>query len=95
MFICLFSGRNLHDSLDSNRSKTKAVHVSIERAEDNNISFPVMIIGFALSLFGFGIYYVFPLSLLAMNFGLLLSIQVSLLIHDMMFDFTMICSFSC
>jgi ABC-type antimicrobial peptide transport system permease subunit len=73
-------GKNLHDSLDSNRSKTKAVQVNIERAEDSNISVPVIIIGIALTTFGFGIYYVFPLSLLSMNFGLLLNMFCFLLI---------------
>jgi hypothetical protein len=67
-------GKNLHDSLDANRSKTLAVQVSVERAEDNHISLSLVISGAALAIFGFGIYYIFPLALLAMNFALLLSI---------------------
>eukprot|EP00026_Physarum_polycephalum_P001697 Phypoly_transcript_01699.p1 GENE.Phypoly_transcript_01699~~Phypoly_transcript_01699.p1 ORF type:complete len:1053 (-),score=137.59 Phypoly_transcript_01699:52-3186(-) len=73
-------GRNLHDSLDTNRSKTQAVQVTIDRAEDNTFSVPVLIIGFALATFGFGVYYVFPLSLLSMNFALLLNMFFFLLI---------------
>lgn len=73
-------GKNLHDSLDINRSKTMAVQVTIDRAEDNTFSTPVLIVGIALALFGFGVYYVFPLSLLAMNFALLLNMFFFLLI---------------
>lgn len=64
----------MHDSLDTNHSKTTAVQITLDRAEDTSFSGSVFIIGCALASFGFGVYYVFPLSLLAMNFALLLSI---------------------
>ncbi|EGC33767.1 hypothetical protein DICPUDRAFT_56279 [Dictyostelium purpureum] len=73
-------GKNLHDSLDVKHSKTMAVQISIERSEDNNFSSGVALIGLILSVFGFGIYYVFPLSLLSFNLTLLLNMFFMLLI---------------
>jgi len=37
--------RNLHDSLDVEHSKTTAVLVTIERAEDGAISWPLFAVG--------------------------------------------------
>ncbi|KAM9977270.1 hypothetical protein ACTFIR_011129 [Dictyostelium discoideum] len=73
-------GKNLHDSLDVKHSKTAAVQISIERSEDNSFSSSVALIGSLLSVFGFGIYYVFPLSLLSFNLTLLLNMFFMLLI---------------
>jgi len=73
-------GKNLHDSLDVKHSKTTAVEISIERSEDNSFSSNVAIIGLLLSLFGFGIYYIFPLSLLSFNLSLLLNMFFLLLV---------------
>ncbi|EFA79184.1 DUF214 family protein [Heterostelium album PN500] len=73
-------GRNLHDSLDVKHSKTMAVQISIERSEDSSFSSSVAIIGLLLSAFGFGIYYIFPLSLLSFNLALLLNMFFLLLI---------------
>ncbi|KAF2072771.1 hypothetical protein CYY_005917 [Polysphondylium violaceum] len=73
-------GKNLQDSLDIKHSKTSAVQISIERSEDNSFSSNVAIIGLLLTMFGFGIYYVFPLSLLSFNLSLLLNMFFLLLI---------------
>ncbi|EGG20920.1 DUF214 family protein [Cavenderia fasciculata] len=73
-------GKNLHDSLDSKHSKTMAVQISIERSEDNSFSTSVAVIGLILAVFGFGIYYIFPLSLLSFNLTLLLNMFFLLLI---------------
>ncbi|KAN0000827.1 hypothetical protein ACTFIZ_001280 [Dictyostelium cf. discoideum] len=73
-------GKNLHDSLDVKHSKTAAIQISIERSEDNSFSSSVALIGSLLSVFGFGIYYVFPLSLLSFNLTLLLNMFFMLLI---------------
>eukprot|EP01133_Synstelium_polycarpum_P002551 gene2551-2924_t len=73
-------GRNLHDSLDVKHSKTMAVQISIERSEDSSFSSSVAIIGLILSAFGFGIYYIFPLSLVSFNLSLLLNMFFLLII---------------
>jgi ABC-type antimicrobial peptide transport system permease subunit len=66
---------NLHDSLDTKHSKTKAVKIDIERDEQSkSISVSMIMTGIGLTLFGATIYYVFPLALLSMNLGLLLNV---------------------
>ncbi|KYQ91201.1 DUF214 family protein [Tieghemostelium lacteum] len=73
-------GKNLHDSLDVKHSKTMAVQITIERSEDNSFSSTAALIGFVLAAFGFGIYYIFPLSLLSFNLTLMLNMFFLLLI---------------
>jgi hypothetical protein len=63
-------GKNLQDSLDPHRSKTKAVVFSIERAEDAKPDPTWLTVGFGLSIFGFLIYYLIPLALLSNNLTL-------------------------
>lgn len=65
-------GQNLTDALDSTRSKTKAVKYNIERASDNKISWAQIVFGICCVVFGFGVYYAFPLALLSFNVTLLL-----------------------
>jgi len=72
-------GQNLHDSLDTKHAKVHAVSVSLERSEDASFSWSVVIIGGVMAIFGFGVYYVMPLSLLTMNFTLLLNLFFILL----------------
>eukprot|EP00727_Mastigamoeba_balamuthi_P014759 m51a1_g9909 hypothetical protein (1044) ;mRNA; r:99120-103292 len=72
--------KNLQESLDTRRSKTQAVKIEIERATHAGISWPLILIGILLSAFGFGVYYVFPISLLTFNFALLLNLFFVLLI---------------
>jgi ABC-type antimicrobial peptide transport system permease subunit len=81
-------GQNLNDSLDTNRSKTKAVKYDIERASENDISAVPIVLGLALAVLGFGVYYFFPLSLLTFNitfllymfFGLILAMLFGLIL---------------
>lgn len=73
-------GQNLHDSLDVKRSKASAIKITIERSEDNSFSASIIVVGVCLAAFGFGIYYIFPLSLLSFNLGLLLNMFFFLLI---------------
>ncbi|KAL0491062.1 hypothetical protein AKO1_009747 [Acrasis kona] len=81
-------GQNLNDSLDTNRSRTKAVKYNIERASENDISAVPIVLGAALALFGFCVYYFFPLSLLTLNitfllymfFGLILAMLFGLIV---------------
>jgi ABC-type lipoprotein release transport system permease subunit len=66
--------QNLHDSLDTKRAKVQAISVDLERSEDKSFSWSLLVIGISLSIFGFAVYYVMPLSLLTLNFTLLLNI---------------------
>jgi hypothetical protein len=79
-------GMNLQDSLDTKHTKTKAVEITVERAEsDSAISLPMVLIGGGLAVFGGATYYVLPLALLSMNYGLLVNIFVFLLIGTTFF----------
>ena len=71
---------NLHDSIDTRQSKTKAISISVSRTEDNFINWNWIIVGLSTSLFGFTVYYVLPLSLLTFDLSLLLYIFVLLLL---------------
>ena len=72
--------QNLSDSIDGNRSKTKAVVVEINRSEQHSVSVPVLVVGLFLALFGIGIYLVFPAALLAFNISLILNLLFVLLL---------------
>eukprot|EP01116_Phalansterium_solitarium_P010119 TRINITY_DN2458_c0_g2_i3.p1 TRINITY_DN2458_c0_g2~~TRINITY_DN2458_c0_g2_i3.p1 ORF type:complete len:1000 (-),score=386.52 TRINITY_DN2458_c0_g2_i3:162-3161(-) len=72
--------KSLHESLDVRRSKTKAVEISINRSEAGSVSVPLVLVGLLLSAFGFGVYLVFPMSLLTMNLALLLNMFFALLL---------------
>ncbi|KAF2070045.1 hypothetical protein CYY_008641 [Polysphondylium violaceum] len=71
---------NLHDSLESNRSKVKSIIITIERASDSSFTINTIAIGAFLSVFGFGAYYIFPYSLVSGNLGFLLNSMFVLLI---------------
>ncbi len=75
---------NLHDSLDSRRSQTKAVVISIERTKGQGISVRALMIGLVLTAFGFGIYYFLPLALVNTNITLLFNIFLILLVGMML-----------
>jgi ABC-type lipoprotein release transport system permease subunit len=72
--------RSLTSSLDVRRQAAPAVQISIERSESGAISVPLLCAGVLLAGFGFGIYYVMPLSLLSFNLALLLNLFVLLLV---------------
>jgi hypothetical protein len=72
--------RSLHTSLDVRRQAAPAVRITIERSESGAISVPLLCAGVLLAGFGFGIYYVMPLSLLSFNLALLLNLFVLLLV---------------
>jgi len=74
-------GKNLHDALDTRKSKVSAVKVKLERADPTqHISWTMVIVGAGIAAFGSIIYYVFPLALLSFNLGLLLNVFFFLLI---------------
>lgn len=66
---------NLHDSLDTRHSKTQAVTYRLERADAggaSSVKTSTVLVGFLLLVFGFTIFYFFPLALLSLNIELLL-----------------------
>jgi ABC-type antimicrobial peptide transport system permease subunit len=65
-------GKSLHDALDTGRSKTEAIKYHIDREADVVVDWPTVLIGCVGTIFGFGIYYFMPLSLLSFNLTLLL-----------------------
>ncbi|EFC50030.1 FtsX domain-containing protein [Naegleria gruberi] len=73
-------GQNLHDSLDTERSKTKSVEYSIERNSETSISTSLVVIPGLIVISGFCVYYFFPLSLLTLNLNFLLTMFFAVLL---------------
>lgn len=71
---------NLHDALDTKRSKQKTVIITIERASSGELHTSLLITGLLLVIFGFGIYYFLPLALVYNNITLLFNIFLILLV---------------
>ena len=72
-------GQNLHDSLDTQRS-VSAVKYSVERAESETISWTTIALGIIGVIFGFGVYYVMPLSLLTFNITIMMYMFMSVIL---------------
>ena len=87
-------GKNLHDSLDTQHSKTMGVQFNIERSEDAGLNSAWLAVGSGFVVFGFLIYYLLPLSLLSFNltlffnlfFGLLLGLLFGLILLALNFQ---------
>eukprot|EP01119_Soliformovum_irregulare_P000013 TRINITY_DN10013_c0_g1_i2.p1 TRINITY_DN10013_c0_g1~~TRINITY_DN10013_c0_g1_i2.p1 ORF type:complete len:909 (+),score=248.09 TRINITY_DN10013_c0_g1_i2:3-2729(+) len=77
-------GISVMDALDTRRSKTKAVAITIERSSSTRIPGHIIFLGAGGGIFGFSIFYIFPLSLLNQNFDLLGSILIFILIGFML-----------
>lgn len=73
-------GKNLTESIDHRRSKVVAVKYEISRSDSEPIYWSIVLIGSILFLFGFFIYYEFPLALVSSDLSLLLSIFFAMLI---------------
>jgi len=71
--------KNLTDALDYAHSKTKAVLVKIVHAKNFDKK-PYIIFGLVTVLYGISVYYFLPLSLISLNFTLLLTIFFMILI---------------
>ena len=86
--------KNLHDSLDTQHSKTMGVQFNIERSEDKGLNSAWLAVGTGFVVFGFLIYYLLPLSLLSFNltlffnlfFGLLLGLLFGLILLALNFQ---------
>ena len=55
-------------------------NVKLERSEGGRLSIPLLVGGSTAAMFGFGIYYLFPLSMLSLNLELLVDLFVALLL---------------
>jgi len=73
-------GKNLTESIDHRRSKTVAVKYHISRSDEEPVFWSLVLVGSLFFIFGLFIYYGFPLSLVSVDLGLLLSIFFSILI---------------
>lgn len=81
--------KNLHDSLDTQHSKTLGVQFNIERSEDSSVNYAWLAVGFGLTIIGFLIYYLLPLALLSFNLTLFFNVFFSLLL-GMLFGLIML-----
>ena len=72
--------KNLHDSLDTQHSKTLGVQFDIERSEDAGLNSAWLSVGGGFVVFGFLIYYLLPLSLLSFNLALFFNLFFGLLL---------------
>jgi FtsH-binding integral membrane protein len=81
--------KNLNESLNATRSKTKGQKVEIKDANGFENKIPYLISGGLLSLMGILIYFVLPLAVISFNLGLLLEIFFLILI-GMIFGLTLI-----
>lgn len=72
--------RSLRDALDIYRPKSQAITFKIERAEDAGVPWSIVAIGTTLSVFGFCIYYLIPLSLLSLNLSLFFNVFFGILV---------------
>ena len=66
------------DSLDNLKSKTKAMYVNILEKNKKDVTGLLVFGSMALS-FGFGIYYLLPLSLISYNFSLAMTLFLAIL----------------
>ncbi len=72
-------GQNLNDALNYNRSRIKGTFVEIMKKSKAN-TVPFIIFGLITFIYGFGIFYMMPLSLLSMKLSLLLGIFLAIII---------------
>lgn len=83
--------KNIWDSVDTRRSKTKAVEYKITRASTTIPSLTLIIIGIVLAALGFIIYYLVPYGLVTSNFYLVLNVFFLILL-GMLFGLVVLAS---
>jgi ABC-type antimicrobial peptide transport system permease subunit len=71
--------RSVASAFEARDSVKPPVVITIERSESGAISAPLLVGGLFCAAFGFGIYYLLPLSLLSLNIELLVDLFVALL----------------
>lgn len=83
--------KELGDSLDYQRSKTQAIYIEVLKKEDQQgISYSV-IFGVIAVIYGLSIFYYLPISILELNFKLILSIFFFILL-GMLLGLTLLAS---
>ena len=70
--------KNLTDALNTQRANNSGIIVTFTNNSSKNI-IPYVLFGSITVLFGISIYYFLPLSLLTMNFGMVLAIFITIL----------------
>ena len=81
-------GKNLNEALDYQRSKTQAIFVEIMEKDKESIG-SYLIFGIISVIYGLAIYYFLPLSMLTMNFSLILRLFF-LILFGMLFGLTLL-----
>ena len=72
-------GPTVREALDA-RPKAALTAVSVERADDSAVPWPVFVLGLGLFAAGGSVYYALPLSLLSANLGMLAAVFFGLLL---------------
>jgi hypothetical protein len=79
---------NLNDALDYQRSKTQAVFVEVLQKNKRNIG-SLLVFGFIAVAYGVTLYYLLPLSLISLNYKLILRIFF-LILFGMLFALSLL-----
>ena len=69
---------SLIDSLDNVKSKTKAMYVNVLQKNKKDVT-GLLVFGTLALSFGFGVYYLLPMSLISFNFSMATSIFLAIL----------------
>lgn len=80
--------KNLNDALDYQRSKTQAVYIEVLDKDKQSYT-TYVIFGIITVVYGLAIYYFLPLSMLSLNFKLILRIFFMILL-GMLFGLTLL-----
>eukprot|EP01083_Nonionella_stella_P097731 274723_1 len=73
--------KNLHNAIDANHaSGPEIIEYKIERSEQSAIPTTLLVVGVIMVLFGFCVYYVFPLALITQRLSLVLTMFFALMI---------------
>lgn len=71
--------KDLNDSLDTSRSKTKAVYIEVLDPNKGQMS-SYIVFGLISVAYGLSVYYFLPLAMLSFNFALILQIFFFILV---------------
>jgi ABC-type antimicrobial peptide transport system permease subunit len=71
--------RSVASAFEARGAPAPTTQVTIERSESAAVSAPLLVAGSLTAVFGFGIYYLLPLSLLSLDIELLVDLFVALL----------------
>ncbi len=80
--------KNLNEALDYQRSKTQAIYIEVLSKDKQNMT-GYIVFGVLSVVYGLGIYYFLPLSMLSLNYSLILRILFGILL-GMLFGLTLL-----